>query len=72
MYLIDGDIVSGLLEAGSVVVAVSYYNAHLMQDHSAYQLVGALHLNHNGLNVGGGLSEIERQREREREEKVML
>ena len=54
-YLTDGDIVSGLLETGRVVVAVSNNDADFVQNHRAYQLVGALNLNHNGLNIRGRL-----------------
>lgn len=63
LYLIDGHIVSWLLEDRYIVIAVSDNNADLVQNHCAHQLVGTLNLNHNGLNVGGGLEGGPRERE---------
>ena len=54
VYLIDGDVVAWLLEAGHVVVAVAHHDADLMQDHCAKR-VSTLHLHHQGLDGGGGL-----------------
>ena len=49
-YLVDGDVVAGLLEAGHIVVAVAHHDADLVQDHRANQLVGTLHLHHQGVD----------------------
>lgn len=56
-YLTDSDVVSGLLKTRCIVVAVPNNNANLMQNHGANQLVGALNLNHNRLNVRRWLRE---------------
>lgn len=57
VHLADSDVVSWLLKARCVVVAVSNNDANLMQNHGADQLVGALDLNHDGLNVRRRLRE---------------
>lgn len=51
VYLTDGNVVSRLLEARCVVVSISNNNANLVQNHRPDQLVGALNLNHDGLDV---------------------
>lgn len=58
-YLADSDVVSWLLKVRCVVVAVPNNDANLMQNHGADQLVGALNLNHNGLNIRRRLREKE-------------
>lgn len=61
-YLVDGDVVSRLLEIRRVVVAVSDDDADFVQNNRADQLVGALHLNHDGVDVRGRLGESRKQR----------
>ena len=55
LHLAHGHVVSRLLEARGVVVSVSHHDPDLVKDHRADQLVGALDLNHDGVNVRGGL-----------------
>lgn len=63
-YLADGDVVSWLLKVRRVVVAVPNNDANLMQNHGADKLVGALNLNHNGLNIRRRLRERERKQDK--------
>lgn len=51
-YLINSHIIPWLLEARNVVITIPHNDAHLVKDHCSDQLVDALHLYHNGLNVG--------------------
>lgn len=63
LYLADCDVVSRLLESRCVVIAVSNDDADFVQNHGAHQLIGALHLNHDGLNIRGGLERERREGE---------
>ena len=59
-YLIYCNIVAWLLKARGVVIPVPHNDPHLVKYDSADQLVGALHLNHDGGDVVGGLREREK------------
>lgn len=54
-YLADSHVVSWLLKARCVVIAVPNNDSNLVQNHSADQLVGALNLNYDRLNIRGRL-----------------
>lgn len=54
-HLVYGDIVARLLELGRVVIAIPHNDAHLVSNDAPDQLVGALNLDHDGMDVGGGL-----------------
>lgn len=54
-HLVYGDIVARLLELGRVVIAIPHNDAHLVSNDAPDQLVGALDLDHDGMDVGGGL-----------------
>lgn len=63
-YLADSDVVSWLLKVRCVVVAVPNNDANLMQNHGADQLVSALNLNHNGLNIRRRLRDRKRKQDK--------
>lgn len=56
-YLINSHIVPWLLEARSIVITIPHNDPHLMKNHCTNQLIGALDLHHNGMNVGRRLKE---------------
>lgn len=62
-HLIYCNIVAWLLKARSVVVLVPHNNPYLVQNDSTNQLIGALDLHHDGLNVRWGLAQ-EKKRKR--------
>lgn len=56
-YLTDSYVVSWLLKTRCIVIAVSNDDANLVQNHCANQLVCALNLDHNRLNIQGRLKD---------------
>lgn len=55
LYLTHGHVVAGLCETWGVVVPISDNDANFVKDHSANQLIGALNLDHNRLDIWGRL-----------------